>query len=309
MLDEGEESLSDGIHHISSDTNRVRWKSPCSICERLWKRLPMLDTRVESLSDGIHRIHWTQTDSDGKVHVYLIQMWKTSKKFNHVGLGGRKSFRWNPSVESNRFWWKVHDIFIRVLRLSFWDSMVVFVKSYIIGLRSWSLRHPIVLSDTHELWSNSFKTCTLIDHMRAARKLITNIAHTNAGGDLLPIEQTLEHKSSPSKHSPIAPVAPIKTALNPRGSSELCWLCWGVASPPSAIFIAYLVLAPTSFPGILPGKQRSKTRIRKRESGNGNPKMKIWNLESGIWNLEPECQKRKSETWIRNPESRYYEWR
>ena len=92
--------------------------------------------------------------------------------------------------------------------------------------------------------------------MTAAQKLVTKMTHTNAGGDLLPIEQTLEHKSSPSKHSPIAPVAPIKTALNPSGSSELFWLCWGVASP-SAI-LAYLVLAPTSFPGILPGKPQKR---------------------------------------------------
>ena len=33
----------------------------------------MLDEGVESLSDGIHRIHLTQTDSDGKVYVLFAR--------------------------------------------------------------------------------------------------------------------------------------------------------------------------------------------------------------------------------------------
>ena len=33
----------------------------------------MLDEGVESLSDGIHRIHLTRTDSDGKVYVLLVR--------------------------------------------------------------------------------------------------------------------------------------------------------------------------------------------------------------------------------------------
>ena len=36
----------------------------------------MLDEGVESLSDGIHRIHLTQTDSDGKVYVLLVRYLK-----------------------------------------------------------------------------------------------------------------------------------------------------------------------------------------------------------------------------------------
>ena len=48
-------------------------------------------------------------------------------------------------------------------------------------------------------------------------------------------KQTLEVKSSPSRHSPMAPVAPIKTALIPRGSSED--EIFFPVSPPSAIFV------------------------------------------------------------------------
>ncbi len=33
----------------------------------------MLDEGVESRSDGIHGIHWTRTDSDGKVHVLFVR--------------------------------------------------------------------------------------------------------------------------------------------------------------------------------------------------------------------------------------------
>ena len=33
----------------------------------------MLDEGVESLSDGVHRIHWTQIDSDGKVHFLFVR--------------------------------------------------------------------------------------------------------------------------------------------------------------------------------------------------------------------------------------------
>ena len=51
--------------------NRFLWKSQFSVGEILRKISPMSDEGVESRSDGIHRIHWIQTDSNGKVHILL----------------------------------------------------------------------------------------------------------------------------------------------------------------------------------------------------------------------------------------------
>ena len=37
-----------------------------------WKKFSILDEGLESLSDGIHRIHRTRTYSDGKVYVLFV---------------------------------------------------------------------------------------------------------------------------------------------------------------------------------------------------------------------------------------------
>ena len=53
--------------------SRFQWKRPFSVGEILRKISPMSDEGEESCSDGIHQIHWTQIDSDGKVHILLCE--------------------------------------------------------------------------------------------------------------------------------------------------------------------------------------------------------------------------------------------
>ena len=65
------------------ETNRFRWKSPCSIFEILRTISPMSDEGVESRSDGIHRIHWRRSDSDGKVHDLFVRV---LEKFIYISV-------------------------------------------------------------------------------------------------------------------------------------------------------------------------------------------------------------------------------
>ena len=62
----------------------------------------MLDEEVKSRSDWIHRIHWTRTDSDGKVHVLFVRDLEKGHPWDE-GVESRSSCWWNPSdpLETN----------------------------------------------------------------------------------------------------------------------------------------------------------------------------------------------------------------
>ena len=76
MLDEGVESLSDGIHRIHRTRTDSDGKVYILFVRYLEKVHPFwLSLKgVESSSDGIHRIHWRRTDSDGRVHDLFVRV-------------------------------------------------------------------------------------------------------------------------------------------------------------------------------------------------------------------------------------------
>ena len=73
MFDEGVESRSDGVHRIHWTQIDSDGKVHFSIRERLRKIPLLLDEGVESRSDGVHRIHWIRIDCDGKVHFLFVR--------------------------------------------------------------------------------------------------------------------------------------------------------------------------------------------------------------------------------------------
>ena len=83
MLDEGVESLSDGIHRI----HRTRTDSDGKVYILFVRYLEKLHPCWLSSSDGIHRIHWRRTDSDGKVHVPFVRY---LEKFHPCWLRGQE---------------------------------------------------------------------------------------------------------------------------------------------------------------------------------------------------------------------------